>query len=205
MINNNEWRLPTKDELNKMYKNLYCKGIGNFASEDYWSSSSESSSYYAWGQSFSNGDQLNYYKGGSLRVRVVRSFTSICSEDYIIGEETHEGYIFDIQENILFVCKREDERKTGYHISFGFTWDEVMERFKSDEKVTNTESSKTHNLKDGVIVTSKVEFVSNVMSVVLSISNETYHYYNVNNEYNSRQFSTKEECQADIDLLVSKL
>ena len=65
--------------------------------------------------------------------------------------------------------------------------------------------SRIHKLKDGVIVTSKVEFVSNVMSVVLSVSDETYHYYKVNNEYNSRQFKTIEDCQSDIDLLVSKL
>ena len=65
--------------------------------------------------------------------------------------------------------------------------------------------SRIHKLKDGVIVTSKVEYISNVISVVLSISNETYHYYKVNSNYISRHFDTIEDCQSDIDLLVSKL
>jgi hypothetical protein len=68
-----DWFLPSKDELNLMYQNLKLAGIGGFADDYYWSSS-ESSSYYAWVQYFYNGYQTNYYKGYNERVRAVRAF-----------------------------------------------------------------------------------------------------------------------------------
>ena len=73
-----DWFLPSKDELNLMYLNLKSNGIGCFADDyDYWSSS-EFNATMVWGQSFSNGTQN--YNGGhnSLvsqnRVRPVRAF-----------------------------------------------------------------------------------------------------------------------------------
>jgi hypothetical protein len=35
----NNWRLPTKEELEKMYEVLHLKGKGNFENLNYWSSS----------------------------------------------------------------------------------------------------------------------------------------------------------------------
>ena len=68
-----DWFLPSKDELNLMYENLYKKGLGSFASNYYWSSS-EDSSYYAWRQSFGNGSQYDYNRGSNYSVRPVRAF-----------------------------------------------------------------------------------------------------------------------------------
>jgi len=65
------WRLPTKDELNLMYKNK--DKVGNFADNDYWSSS-EDNDYYAWIQYFSNGKQYAYNEGSRCNVRAVRNF-----------------------------------------------------------------------------------------------------------------------------------
>jgi hypothetical protein len=67
-----DWFLPSKDELNEMYNQ---KGvIGLFASEWYWSSC-ENGSTYAWEQDFSSGEQRNYNtKYSSFRVRAVRAF-----------------------------------------------------------------------------------------------------------------------------------
>jgi len=66
------WRLPTKDELNVMYK--YKDKIGGFADYYYWSST-ESNNYDAWSQGFNFGLQ-NYgsYKGTRYNVRAVRAF-----------------------------------------------------------------------------------------------------------------------------------
>ncbi len=77
-----DWFLPSKDELNKMYFNLYSgtdensvvyTPVGSFASDVYWGSS-EANSNYAWLQHFYNGDQNYYLKDSTYRVRAVRAF-----------------------------------------------------------------------------------------------------------------------------------
>jgi len=68
-----DWFLPSKDELNLMYKNLHVKGVGGFATAYYWSSS-EGSALNAWSQHFSLGDQYYGVKTFTVRVRAVRAF-----------------------------------------------------------------------------------------------------------------------------------
>ena len=71
------WRLPTKSELNLLYKNK--DKIGGFAPENYWSRSKVDKSLgsidKAWNQSFENGvqDSLGFTENTCL-VRAVRSF-----------------------------------------------------------------------------------------------------------------------------------
>jgi len=65
------WRIPTKDELNVMYKNK--EKIGNFANDYYWSSSMEIELNYAWYQHFNNGKQINKSNDRILYVRAVKS------------------------------------------------------------------------------------------------------------------------------------
>jgi len=67
----NDWFLPSKDELNKLYTNKVA--IGGFADHFYWSSS-EGNDSLAWGQNFNNGNQNSYSKNGNGRVRAVRAF-----------------------------------------------------------------------------------------------------------------------------------
>jgi len=68
-----DWFLPSKDELNQMYVNLKLYGLGGFGSYLYWSSS-EDDAYNAWYQNFDDGNQYNYSKNNTLRVRAVRVF-----------------------------------------------------------------------------------------------------------------------------------
>ncbi|MBE3035879.1 MAG: DUF1566 domain-containing protein, partial [Candidatus Atribacteria bacterium] len=69
-----DWFLPSRDELNEMYVNLYLKGLGGFAPDFYWSSS-EDSAGTAWWQWFSNGGQVSDPKGDDfMRVRAARAF-----------------------------------------------------------------------------------------------------------------------------------
>jgi hypothetical protein len=64
------WRLPTKEELNWMYKSK--DTLGGFTFDFYWSSSEYSSSY-AWDQNFYNGHQYGrHLKSNENRVRVIR-------------------------------------------------------------------------------------------------------------------------------------
>ncbi len=72
-----DWFLPSRDELNLMYENLYRNGVGNFNKSlwnEYWSSS-ETNSYKAWYQYFSHG---RYYsdlsKDCKSYVRPIRAF-----------------------------------------------------------------------------------------------------------------------------------
>ncbi len=69
----NDWYMPSKDELNLMYENLYLNGLGSFASICYWSSSGYDTGI-AWKVDFYNGN--HYYDVGvsSGRVRPIRAF-----------------------------------------------------------------------------------------------------------------------------------
>ena len=64
------WRLPTKDELNMLYKNK--EEIGGFANSNYWSST-EDDGNFAWIQNFLFGFQTNLFKNGTYYVRAVRA------------------------------------------------------------------------------------------------------------------------------------
>ncbi|MHB9296735.1 hypothetical protein PilKf_02510 [Pillotina sp. SPG140] len=72
-----DWFLPSKDELDLLYKNLKVKGLGGFGSGWYWSSSEIGDS--AWRQQFSDGsqdgDHLSYgTKPNAHSVRAIRRF-----------------------------------------------------------------------------------------------------------------------------------
>ena len=66
-----DWFLPSRDELNELYKQK--STVGGFASPNY-RSSSESSSNYAWEQGFHNGFQYYGNKNVGSHVRAVRAF-----------------------------------------------------------------------------------------------------------------------------------
>jgi hypothetical protein len=68
-----DWFLPSRDELNLMYTNLYRRGFGGFRPNQYWSSS-ERGTYYAWHQNFRGGYYFYYKKDLTDLVRAVRAF-----------------------------------------------------------------------------------------------------------------------------------
>jgi len=79
----NDWFLPSKDELDLMYRNLSIKGLGDFSSGEYWSSSEpvsgnlEEVNSGTWIQIFGNGKQEIGPLGEVMpyiRVRAVRAF-----------------------------------------------------------------------------------------------------------------------------------
>ena len=67
-----DWRLPTKEELNEMYKKRDV--VGGFANNYYWSST-EYANGIAWGQDFDDGNQYNLDKYYYRYVRAVRALT----------------------------------------------------------------------------------------------------------------------------------
>ena len=64
------WRLPTKDELDKMYDNKDL--IGNFINTNYWSST-EYNSEYTWMQVFTHKLIAITLKEGHINARAVKS------------------------------------------------------------------------------------------------------------------------------------
>ena len=71
-----DWFLPSRDELDLMYSQLFSNGLGGFADNYYWSSSEYSThSYAAWKQYFYLGGQYDGdYRDYNYRVRAVRAF-----------------------------------------------------------------------------------------------------------------------------------
>ena len=71
-----DWFLPSRDELNQMYVNLRKKGLGGFANDSYYWSSSECDNdpNGAWRQNGNGGFQYNYNRFNNSRVRPVRAF-----------------------------------------------------------------------------------------------------------------------------------
>jgi hypothetical protein len=68
-----DWFLPSKDELNEIYKNLAAKGKGDFdLTAGSFMSSSEVNEHHVWHQDFSTGNQYDGLEFG--RVRAVRAF-----------------------------------------------------------------------------------------------------------------------------------
>jgi len=75
-----DWYLPSLGELNLMYYNigpLSLTNVGGFSRDYYWSSS-EYDSYYAWHKNFGSGgdssSEYDYFKNFTLAVRAVRAF-----------------------------------------------------------------------------------------------------------------------------------
>ena len=68
-----DWFLPSRDELNLMYRNLHQRGLGGFSGTWYWSSSQNVNSG-AWGHNYGNGNQGIYFKYNTYLVRAVRAF-----------------------------------------------------------------------------------------------------------------------------------
>ena len=70
-----DWFLPSKDELNEIYVNLYLQELGGFTSGHYWSST-ELDNNDAWNLSFGDGIQFSFNKNNSdhCYVRAIRAF-----------------------------------------------------------------------------------------------------------------------------------
>lgn len=68
-----DWYLPSKEELNKIWENLASKGLGNFNSGEYWSST-EVDDFFAMKQDLNYGSCREDQKFYSGFVRAIRTF-----------------------------------------------------------------------------------------------------------------------------------
>ena len=69
------WRLPTKSELNILYRNKSKIKIGGYSYNFYWGDN-EDMDYPVMRQNFSNGEQEVVYEDDRMRVRAVRTIAN---------------------------------------------------------------------------------------------------------------------------------
>ena len=72
-----DWFLPSRDELNFIYGNLYLRGLGNYRQEQYWSSTGWTDTwgaYRAWYINFADGKHDTQNAGQQRRVIPIRQF-----------------------------------------------------------------------------------------------------------------------------------
>jgi len=68
-----DWFLPSKDELDMMYKNMKQINLGNFIKDKYWSSTQYTNDM-AWNLKFNNGKFDKSHKDQKCNVRAIRAF-----------------------------------------------------------------------------------------------------------------------------------
>lgn len=68
-----DWFLPSRDELDLMYKNLARNGLGDFTGVRYWSST-ETIEDFADAEYFDSGSANDAEKSNTFRVRAIRAF-----------------------------------------------------------------------------------------------------------------------------------
>ena len=100
-------RLPTKDELNRMYLNLHKKKKGNFLREGYWAQELDSDGW-AWRQKFSSGSSDSRPAGGNKHVRCVSEYYD---KVVAVGDTYAGGYVYyiDTRTNVKKIALMRDE------------------------------------------------------------------------------------------------
>jgi hypothetical protein len=111
-----QWRLPTKDELNEIYVQLHKKGLGEFIDSTYWSSS-EDADNSAWFQYFDSGRKFSGNKNHVMRVRLVRDKPK---------NMQYKGLVFTLDGKYFEVAEKDEPR--------WLTWNEVMRIYGAAEK-----------------------------------------------------------------------
>ncbi len=109
----NDWFVPSMEELNLMYENLYLNGVGNFSDKTYWSSSEIglSKAYYI---NFRTGKKasmtsMDASKGNEYSLRPVRAYDADALEEGagkesgISTETESEGVSVSVSESSFVV------------------------------------------------------------------------------------------------------
>jgi uncharacterized protein (TIGR02145 family) len=113
-----DWFLPSKDELNQMYVNLYLFDVGDFVDDNYWSSS-ETGTTLSWNQRFTDGSQTYYYKYANDRaVRACRSFTAALNAYSLRDTGPAGGLIFYVTGTTYYEAAPSDQ-------SEGIVWSNI--------------------------------------------------------------------------------
>jgi hypothetical protein len=96
-----DWFLPSLNEMNAMYSQLYQQSVGGFSADSYWTSS-ETDSATAYGANFSTGQFAAQNKGNTYRVRACREFTS-ASPSYSVRDIGPAGGLICYKDNDYYL------------------------------------------------------------------------------------------------------
>jgi uncharacterized protein (TIGR02145 family) len=162
-----DWFLPSKDELNQMYTQLYLYGVGGFEGSSRWSSS-ESNATNAWIQTFSDGSQSTTGKNLTFKVRACRSFTS--SKSYALRDTGPAGgLIFNITGTTYYEASPSDQAST-------YAWSNI-----TGTSVGNTSTAIGKGMSNSVYIIMQPSHTSSAASLCLNYTGNQKFVYLLNN------------------------
>jgi len=124
------WRLPTKRELNEIYRHK--DEIGGFTLASYWSSSEDDS--WVWGQHFNDGLQYIDVRGHYAHIRAVRGN----SNSLVIGNPIKLGRLFIAQQDFEEKLTLDEAKSACTALGHGWrlpTKEELNEMYKHMEEI----------------------------------------------------------------------
>ena len=107
-----KWRMPKVSELFKIAMNLCWTEKWDFGAVEILLSSEKFFDDLVWGFSFSRfcGENTWVRRTSEEEVRLVRNYKIQKGIKYKVGQETETGVVFDIQDDMVFECKKENEK-----------------------------------------------------------------------------------------------
>lgn len=108
-ITYSDWFLPSEDELNEMYVNLYLFGLGGFLPSVYYQNSTEVNSLTKRTQLFSSGVKYDDAKGNLSPIRACRSFVAPINTYNLRDRGPAGGWIFYISGTTYYEAAPRDQ------------------------------------------------------------------------------------------------
>lgn len=208
-VGHGDWYLPSKDELNLLYTELYVNGLGSFSSTgDYWSAT-EIDSSNAWRQYFGNGGQASTNKSTSCKIRPIRAFTS--SHTYTVGQPSPSGgFIFYALGSDYKECATADigsdtwanavSKADDYDTILNFSTDGTFDLLNSTAYI---EGDNTKGLKD-IYVTGRMRDYDNPADIIADLNSRVANIeYNTSN-YDQTEWTAEKASLADVSLYMDK-
>lgn len=207
-VGHGDWYLPSKDELNLLYTELYVNGLGSFSStSDYWSAT-EIDSSNAWRQYFGNGGQASTNKSTTCKIRPIRAFTS--SSTYTVGQPSPSGgFIFYALGNDYKECATADigsdtwanavSKAGDYDTILNFSTDGTFDLLNSTAYV---DGDNTKGLRK-VYVTGVMRNLTNPADIIVDLNTRLADILYNSTNYNMTEWEAEKSSLADVSLYMS--
>lgn len=130
LIFGKDWRMPTREELNLIYRNL--RGAGQILDKEYYWSSTSYKDDFVWCQYFGDGGQVEWSKNYHEKVCAIRSF-----KKEAIKKDIEKSLSKFTREALDYICKEnkfnsEIEQEIRRRLSLG----EKNDSFTANKEVS---------------------------------------------------------------------